>query len=170
MTGYRLAFSHEGLIPIEPAFANLEPDPDAVVHGVLHLLGTGQLEHLDRIEGAEYRHVDVVARGDDAGAVPARTYVDPDPVQGLRPSRRYLRSCCDGAREHGLPDGWVEELASHPSLHIPVVSDVANLFVGLAERLRRAGLRPELRRMRRRAQSGDDAAASRFDDDGRFTR
>lgn len=31
LEGYRLAFSHAGLLPIEPAFANLERDPAGVV-------------------------------------------------------------------------------------------------------------------------------------------
>lgn len=33
LEGWRLRFSHPGLLPPEPAFANLEPEPGATVHG-----------------------------------------------------------------------------------------------------------------------------------------
>jgi sulfite reductase (NADPH) flavoprotein alpha-component len=154
LDGYRLRFSHAGLIALEPAFANLEPDPRGAVHGALHLLAREDMDRLDRIEGAEYLHVDVPVTGRDAGVVTARAYLDPHPVDGRRPSRRYLRCCCEGARELGLPDDYVAGMAAHPSLHVPVVSDLATLFVGVAERLRRAGLRPERLRMARRGVVG----------------
>ena len=150
VAGYRLSFSHAGLLPIEPAFANIEPDESACVHGVLHLMSPHQLKRLDRYEGAEYRHVDVtVATG--GGDVTALAYLDPNIVLGIIPSRRYLRTCCQGAREFGVPEEYVRTLESNPSLHWPIVSDIANLFVKSAERLRHSGLRPERLRMAWRA-------------------
>jgi Gamma-glutamyl cyclotransferase, AIG2-like len=156
LAGYRLRFSHQGLLPIEPAFANIEPDPGGVVHGVLHLLRPEQLTRLDRYEGAEYHHVEVTVEGATHGVVQARAYLDPHPVPGRKPSRRYLRSCCAGAREFDLPREWQRRLEAEPSLHVPVVSDVAALFVRVAERLRYAGLRPERVRMARRGSSTSD--------------
>ncbi len=152
--GYRLRFSHRGLLPIEPAFANLEPDPRGSVHGALHALTAADMARLDRLEGAEYVHIDLEVVGALTGAVRARAYLDPDPVRGPPPSRRYLAACVEGARERGLPDDYVEALAAHPARYVPVVSDLAAALVGLAERLRRAGLRPERVRMLRRGVTG----------------
>lgn len=138
LDGYRLRFSHRGVLPIEPAFANIEACASGAVHGALYRLRTDEMARLDRVESTDYAHVDVPVLGATSGAVVARAYLDPRPVEGRVPSRRYLRVCCAGARELGLPDAYVRELAAHPSLHVPVVSDVATLLVGTAERLRRA--------------------------------
>jgi hypothetical protein len=138
LDGYRLRFSHRGVLPIEPAFANLEAHPGAAVHGALYRLKRDEMLRLDRVESTDYAHVDVPVVGATSGAVVARAYLDPRPVEGRVPSRRYLRVCCAGARELGLPEAYVRELEAQPSLHVPVVSDVATLFVGTAERLRRA--------------------------------
>lgn len=146
--GYALRFSHRGLLPTEPAFANLEPADEGRVHGVLHQIPAADLIQLDKIEGAEYAHIDVDAVGQGRGPVPARAYLDPYPASGLLPSRRYLRCVCDGAAKFGLPAAWQDELARHPSRYVPGLSELTTLCVGVAERLRRAGLRPELLRMR----------------------
>lgn len=153
LDGWRLRFSHPGLLPIEPAFANLEPGAGGVVHGVLHTLRAGDLERLDRLEGAEYLHEEltVVAAG---GPVRARAYRNPRPVGGLRPSRRYLASLLVGAREHGLPAEWLRALEDQPALHVPLVSDAAARLVGVAERLRAAGLRPERVRLALQGRAG----------------
>ena len=151
--GYVLTFSHRGLLPTEPAFANLEPRHGERVHGVLHCLAAGDLARLDRIEGAEYAHIDVAATTAQGVSVVARAYKDPYPVAGLRPSRRYLQCVCDGARDAGLPLDWVARLAAHPSRYLPFLSELTTLCVGVAERLRRAGLRPELLRMRALGQT-----------------
>lgn len=156
LDGYRLRFSHRGLVFVEPAFANVEAEPGAVVHGVLHALAPAQVERLDRFEGAEYTRRPLEVVGAEAGRVAAQVYLDPHPVRGLQPSRRYLRSCCDGAEEHGLPADYVRALAATPSLHLPVLSPLTGLLVGIAERLRYAGLRPERGRMARR-DAGDRA-------------
>ncbi len=153
LDGWRLRFSHPGLLPIEPAFANLEPGAGDVVHGVLHTLRAGDLERLDRLEGAEYLHEELTVVG-ATGEVRARAYRDPFPVGGLRPSRRYLASLLTGAREHGLPADWLRALEAQPSLHVPLVSDAAARLVGLAERLRAAGLRPERLRLALQGRTG----------------
>ena len=155
---HRHRFSHEGLLPIEPAFANLEPCEGAEAHGVLHRLSDEAMSRLDRIEGAEYLHVDVSVEGARTGTVLARAYLNPHPVQGKIPSRRYLACLCAGAREHGLPSAYIDALAAHPSRHWPLVSDVANLLAGTAERVRALGLRPERVRLWRRGRAGRDDA------------
>lgn len=154
LRGYRHRFSHEGLIPIEPAFANIEASADDVTHGVLHLLAPDGLAHLDRIEGAEYLHVDVAVEGKTSGVVTARAYLNPHPTPGKIPSRRYLACLCTGAREHGLPAEYIAQLEAQPSLHWPIISDVANLLAGTAERVRKMGFRPERARLARRGRTG----------------
>lgn len=151
LDGYALKFSHRGLLFTEPAFANLEADAHGVVYGVAHELGPGELERLDKIEGAEYQHVDVMIEA-EVGPLQARAYLDPYPVSGLKPSRRYARVCIEAARHHHLPAAYIEALISHPTCHIPIASEVTTLLVGVAERARRAGLRPEVLRMRRLGQ------------------
>jgi hypothetical protein len=146
--GHALRFSHRGLLPTEPAFANLEPERTARVHGVLHRIRADDLVRLDKIEGAEYAHVDLLATGSRSGALTARAYLDPYPVRGLLPSRRYLRCVCEGAERFDLPAAWREELQAHPSRYVPVLSELTTACVGIAERLRRSGLRPEVLRMR----------------------
>lgn len=146
--GYALAFSHRGLVFTEPAFANLEVRSGDRVHGVLHELAPRDLGRLDRIEGAEYAHMDVRVALSTGRVVAARAYADPYPVASLRPSRRYLRCVCAGAREFELPDEWIAWLEEHPTRYVPGLSELTTLCVGAAERLRRAGLRPELLRMR----------------------
>ena len=96
-------------------------------------------------DGARLKSITAALR--DAGPVRARAYCNPHPVGGLRPSRRYLRAVCEGARAFGLPEAYVRELEAHPSFHLPLVSDAATLLVGVVERLRYAGLRPERLRM-----------------------
>ena len=154
LRGYRHRFSHEGLLPVEPAFANIEVAPDDVTHGVLHLLDPAGLAHLDRIEGAEYLHVDVTVAGARSGAVSARAYLNPHPVDGKIPSRRYLACLCAGAREHDLPAHYIAQLEAQPSRHWPIVSDVANLLASTAERVRKLGFRPERARLARRGRTG----------------
>ena len=148
LDGYAFGFTHRGLLPIEPAFANIQPEAGSRLHGVLHRLRTEDMARLDRIEGAEYTHEHVEVIGTASGLIAARAYLDPDPVSGLKPSRRYLGSCCEGAREFGLPEAYVARMASHPSVYVPVISDLANLLVGTMEALHRAGFKPELLRMR----------------------
>ena len=149
---HSLRFSHQGLLFTEPAFANIEPEPGGVVHGVLHRLSEADLGALDRIEGAEYRHVEVEVHTDTIGPIQARAYRDPYPVRGRPPSRRYLQGCVAAGRAAGLPEGYLRVLEGQPSRHVPVLSELTTLLVGIAERMRRAGLRPEVWRMKRLGQ------------------
>ncbi len=145
-------FSHRGLIFTEPAFANIEPEAGERVHGILHRIRDQELGCLDRIEGAEYAHIEVTVQRVVGAPVQARAYRDPYPARGLLPSRRYLRCLCIGATEGGLPEAEIATLAAHPARYVPLLSELTTLLVGTGERLRRAGLRPELWRMRRRGQ------------------
>jgi gamma-glutamylcyclotransferase len=83
---------------------------------VLYLLDASQHEHLDRTEGVGmglYRRVTVEI--DVAGvAVEAETYVSEIRDETRRPSHRYRGLLIEGAREHGLPQSYVEALERWP--------------------------------------------------------
>jgi gamma-glutamylcyclotransferase (GGCT)/AIG2-like uncharacterized protein YtfP len=132
VAGWRLAFSMPGVPLLEPGFANVEPDPAGVVHGVLHRMRRRDLTRLDRSEGGGYRHRELEPYGVRAGAVRAIAYVYPRAVRPRLPSRRYLELLLSGAHEHALPQPWIEWLSAQPCHHLPLLSDVANrVFRGL---------------------------------------
>ena len=138
LDGYRLTFSLPGLPYVEPVFANIEEDRDGTVHGVLHRIRDEELAVLDRIE-AGYASVDVTVAGSVSGEVVARAYHSAHVVRGLCPSRRYLALVCEGAREFGLPEDYVRELARQPTVHSPLMTPVLARVVKLFESLRRRG-------------------------------
>ena len=112
LDGYRLCFD----IPIGPGergVANLLADPRARTHGVVYSLTVGDAERLDRTEGVPqgfYRREIVRATLVDGTSIPAFTYRSAIASAGRKPSARYLGILLEGARAHGLPDGWVRRL------------------------------------------------------------
>jgi CBS domain-containing protein len=82
------------------------------VWGVLWRITGEQADWLDRTEGVGrgfYRRIAVeVAAGGER--VSAFTYHSLRGRAGRKPSRRYLGLLLAGARQHGLPDPWVERL------------------------------------------------------------
>jgi hypothetical protein len=154
LDGYSFGFTHKGILPLEPCFANIQPAPGRSMHGVLHRLRCEDMDRLDQIEGAEYLHQEVKVVGSDSGPKTARAYMDPNPVLGLKPSRRYLENCCEGARSFDLPKDYLEEMASHPHVYVPILSGLTTFLVRAMEGLHRRGFRPELVRMKLRGTSG----------------
>lgn len=112
LDGYRLAFN----IPIGPGergVANIEPDIDARVCGVLYLLTPEDFDRLDRTEGVHvevYRRLPVEIVSDGHGPISALAYHSSLTTTGRKPSPRYMRLLLDGAREHSLPAEWVSIL------------------------------------------------------------
>ena len=106
--GYRLRFNLEGRPLGKAAPANIAPDPDAEVWGVLYKINRRAAVSLDASEGVpgrRYRPLWLEAE-ELAGRriAPAFTYIaDGKPIDG-RPSLRYLTLLRDGARAHGLPE------------------------------------------------------------------
>ena len=111
--GYRLRFNLEGRPVGKAAPANIAPDRDAEVWGVLYRISRADLVRLDWSEGVpgpRYRHLSVEAEDINGTLVRAVTYVaDGKEVDGT-PSLRYLTLIREGARAHGLPDHWQEFL------------------------------------------------------------
>ena len=130
--GWELLFGARGITFVEPVFAALRRAELACVHGVLYRLRRDDAARLHRLEDG-YELVDVDVRGARSGPVHAYTYNIPTLTHGLRPSRRYLRLLCDGARAEGLPDDYVAWLERHPTTHVPILSLLATAIVPLVE-------------------------------------
>jgi cation transport regulator ChaC len=113
--GYRLRFNLEGRPPGRAAPANICPDPDGELWGVLYLITRRELLHLDFTEGVPgryYRHVWVAAEDPDGNIIDAVAYMARGKDTDGAPSLRYISLLRDGARLHGLPASWVQYLDS----------------------------------------------------------
>jgi gamma-glutamylcyclotransferase len=78
ITGYRLRFNLEGRPKGRAAPANIAPDPDAEVWGVLYRITRKDLVWLDCTEGVpgrRYRQIWVVAEDSKGGRMPCVTYI-----------------------------------------------------------------------------------------------
>ena len=111
--GYRLRFNLEGRPRGKAAPANISPDPDGEVWGVLYLITRAAMVHLDSTEGVpgrRYRHLGVEAEDIDGNRISAFTYIADGKEKDGRPSLRYITLLRDGARAHGLPDQYIRFL------------------------------------------------------------
>ncbi|HVM97343.1 MAG TPA: gamma-glutamylcyclotransferase family protein [Candidatus Acidoferrales bacterium] len=112
--GHRLCFN----IPVGPGergVANLEPEQGARTWGVLYHLTIDDFDRLDQTEGVGfglYRRaaIDVVTIDDQR--IAAFTYQSAMVTEGRKPSPRYIGLLLDGAREHALPDHYIDYLQS----------------------------------------------------------
>ncbi len=89
--------------------ANLVDDPTGLVWGVLWRIDPGEWPRIDRFEGG-YQRVEVHVETVDGGEHRALTYVSERLTQRPVPSAPYRDWLLEGAREHGLPDAWIELL------------------------------------------------------------
>ena len=98
LPGFRLCFTvGGGRRPGLSAPANITPDREHTVHGVLYLLPLRKFARLDL-------WVDVSDA--DGTVVPAVTFRAPGCTVEGRPSLAYLRLVREAARERGLPAGY----------------------------------------------------------------
>lgn len=115
LKGYRLRFNLEGRPIGKAAPANICPDPDGELWGVLYRITRRELLRLDSTEGVpgrNYRHVWVPVEDADGNVVTAVTYMARGKEADGAPSFRYISLLRDGARAHGLPDAWLQFLDS----------------------------------------------------------
>ncbi len=113
--GYRLRFNLEGRPIGKAAPANICPDPDCEVWGVLYRITRRDLLRLDSTEGVpgrNYRHVWVPVVDSDGNVFTAVTYMARGKESDGAPSFRYISLLREGARAHGLPEAWVQFLDS----------------------------------------------------------
>lgn len=111
--GYRLRFNLEGRPIGKAAPANICPDAEAEVWGVLYKITRRNLLHLDSTEGVpgrRYRPIWLGASDINGNPVPVVTYIAQGKEADGSPSLRYLTLLRDGARAHGLPEHWVRVL------------------------------------------------------------
>jgi cation transport regulator ChaC len=110
LDGYRLCFD----LPVGPGergVANIEAASGEVIHGVLFLLTAAELEFLDKTEGVEhgaYDRVPIAVCDESANLIEAFTYRSKHSRKGRKPSARYMRLIVEGAREHSLPDRYIQ--------------------------------------------------------------
>ena len=116
LPGYRLRFNLDGRPLGRAAPANLAPDPDAEVWGVLYRIRRTDLVKLDSTEGVprrrRYRHLHAEGRDIDGNSLHFVTYMAKGNLLDGNPSLRYLTLLRDGARAHGLPDHYIRFLDS----------------------------------------------------------
>jgi cation transport regulator ChaC len=111
--GYRLRFNLDGRPKGKAAPANLHPDPEAEVWGVLYRITRRNLMRLDATEGVPgrgYRHNIVNVEDADGRRVQAITYMALGNEVDGKPSLRYISLLRDGARAHGLPEAYLRFL------------------------------------------------------------
>jgi cation transport regulator ChaC len=112
---YRLRFNIDGWARDRAAPANICPDPDAEVWGVMYRITRRDLLRLDSTEGVpgrDYRPAVVMAEDLDGNEVPVVAYSAVGNPSDGKPSLRYITLLREGARAHGLPESWVRYLDS----------------------------------------------------------
>ncbi len=115
LRGYRLRFNLEGRPIGKAAPANISPDPEAEVWGVLYRISRADLVRLDSTEGVpgrRYRQLWAEAEDMNGNKVEAVTYIAEGKDEDGNPSLRYLTLLRDGARAHGLPEPYIRFLES----------------------------------------------------------
>jgi hypothetical protein len=117
LDGYRLAFTLGGpMRAMEPRFANIEEEANAVVHGVLHLITVDHMKQLVREEGGgqSYKRLELPCKSYTGDLIKASAFVCPldnkARVSEAAPSIRYLGLLIDGATETGLAASYIEKL------------------------------------------------------------
>jgi cation transport regulator ChaC len=94
------------------ATANIRAAAGKTVHGVLYKIPEAAYRNLDRYEGVpqHYRRTEVQVTSAAGKRVAAQAYIATKVEKGLRPAAHYLQGILDGAREHGLPAEYIEEI------------------------------------------------------------
>ena len=113
--GYRLRFNLEGRPKGKAAPANLGPDRDAEVWGVLYRMTRRDMVWLNSTEGIpgwRYRSIWLEAEDHDANRISVFTYIADGLEKDGNPSLRYISLLREGARAHGLPGPWIDHLDS----------------------------------------------------------
>ncbi len=100
--------------PLKQGFANIMPEQNGTVEGVLYRLPKAALGFLDKYEGG-YRLVTVTVMV-NGKQVRSQAYVAQSPVDGLKPRKEYLDVIHNAAREHNLSEDYIQTLESTGTL------------------------------------------------------
>lgn len=113
LDGYRLRFNLEGRPVGKAAPANLSPDAEGEVWGVLYRITRADMIRLDASEGVpgrRYRHLWMEVEDADDERHTAMTYIAEGKETDGKPSLRYITLLREGARAHGLPPHYIRFL------------------------------------------------------------
>jgi gamma-glutamylcyclotransferase len=109
LSGHRLVFDFDARGRWLGGAADIVPDPDGTVEGVLYHL-VGDIAQMDPWERG-YHRVEVEVVGLDKGALlPTWTYVVVSKGQPMTPSEVYVDQMLEGARRFDLSRGYMEML------------------------------------------------------------
>ncbi len=94
LKGYTLEFNKVASANPRKGFANIVPDKNGILEGVLSRIPAGDIQKIDRAEGAprHYRRTLVTVCLDDGAEVEAEVYIaQPEWVrEGLKPDKEYI--------------------------------------------------------------------------------
>lgn len=124
LPGYSVQFNLDGFDGLEPSFANLSPEPDAVAYGIMHRLPSGEFDKISSSEGSGYdiREVTVFLR--DGSEVVANTLISrPSLDQPEIPSRRYLGYLHEAAEYYDFPPEIVNAYDPQKGAYVPIISE-----------------------------------------------
>ena len=113
LKGYTLKFHKESKDKSAKCDAFKTGSEKDVVHGVVYEIDEKEKRNLDRKEGLGYGYNEMeVVLESDQGTVAAFMYVaDSDYIDDtLKPYSLYKQLVIEGARQHGLPESYVEEI------------------------------------------------------------
>jgi gamma-glutamylcyclotransferase (GGCT)/AIG2-like uncharacterized protein YtfP len=111
LAGFRLALDKSGRDG--SGKANVQRDPCAHVWGVVYVIDHAHWPQLDAFEPG-YARIDVRVETEAGEALGVQTYVARDLTDGAVAFDWYKRLLVEGAREHGLPEDYVEALEQLP--------------------------------------------------------
>jgi hypothetical protein len=111
LPGHRLVLNKPGVDG--SAKANVEPHAEGLVWGVAYELPIGDFVHLDRYE-VGYRRLPMRVHAEPQAGIDAEVYVALRTTGDGVPFDWYKRLMLEGAREHGLPEGYLEQLRALP--------------------------------------------------------
>lgn len=106
---HAVRFTHVGLPPVEPSFANIEWSPGDVAWGVIVDFDDGTWKEIQKRE-LSYSVIKVMAETPGGEACECETFTLKGILRGRErpPSARYAKMLLDGARRHNFPQDVVE--------------------------------------------------------------